>query len=172
MSQQQSESERAAWHKRFAAECNNRAWELTTAARGAPEDREMLDVAHASAWHWGKVGSELNRMRATMLLAEVHALLGMGERALANAEEMRTYFLAHESPDWEIAFAHAIYAHDEPVLHRLSQPSEKIAVGQGREHAGVRHHGPRRMKRPDEVLALGRVHAGLPPHRGIEHREQ
>jgi hypothetical protein len=31
----------------------------------------MLDAAHASAWHWAKVGSELNRMRATLLLAEV-----------------------------------------------------------------------------------------------------
>ena len=127
MSQQQSESERAAWHKRFAAECNNRAWELTTAARGAPEDREMLDVAHASAWHWGKVGSELNSMRATMLLAEVHALLGMGERALANAEEMRTYFLAHESPDWEIAFAHAIYAHAAHAAGRANEHRDAYA---------------------------------------------
>jgi hypothetical protein len=51
--------------------------------RSAAEDQEMLNAAHASAWHWAGVGTELNRMRATMLLAEVHALLGLGQSALA-----------------------------------------------------------------------------------------
>jgi hypothetical protein len=67
--------------------------------------------AHASAWHWTKVGTELNRMRATMLLAEIHALLGLGRSALAYAEEMRTYFLGVQSPDWEVAFVHVVHAH-------------------------------------------------------------
>lgn len=71
----------------------------------------MLNAAHAAAWHWTKVGSELNRMRAIMLLAEVHALLGLGQSALAYAEEMRTYFLAVQSPAWEMAFVHAVHAH-------------------------------------------------------------
>ena len=127
MSTQPSDGERAAWHKRFAAECNNRAWDLSTAERSPADDREMLDVAHAAAWHWGKVGTELNRMRATMLLAEVHALLGMGERALAHADEMRTYFLAHASPDWEIAFSHAIYAHAAHVAGRAAEHRDAYA---------------------------------------------
>lgn len=72
----------------------------------------MLDAAHTSAWHWAQVGTELNRMRATMLLAEVHALLGHGSTALALADEMRGYFLSRaDTPDWELAFTHAIYAH-------------------------------------------------------------
>ena len=100
-----------AWHKRFAAGCNNRAWQLSVQARSAAEDHEMLDAAHASAWHWARVGSELNRMRAAMLLAEVHAQLGMAASALAYAEEMRAYFLGRETPDWEIALAHAVFAH-------------------------------------------------------------
>jgi hypothetical protein len=79
--------------------------------RSAAEDQEMLNAAHASAWHWAKVGTELNRMRATMLLAEVHALLGLGRSALAYADEMRTYFLGIQSPDWEVAFVHVVYAH-------------------------------------------------------------
>ena len=71
----------------------------------------MLNAAHASAWHWTKVGTELNRMRAVLLLAEVHALLGFGQSALAYAEEMRTYFLGVQSPDWEVAFVHVVHAH-------------------------------------------------------------
>lgn len=71
----------------------------------------MLDAAHASAWHWAKAGTEQNRMRATMLLAEAHALAGDSRLALVLAEEMRAYFLGRETPDWEIAFTHAVHAH-------------------------------------------------------------
>jgi len=46
-----------------------------------------------------------------MLLAEVHAQLGMGESSLRLADEIRGYFLSYEAPDWEIAFVHCIYAH-------------------------------------------------------------
>lgn len=73
MSEAKSPEEAAAWHRRFAAASNNRAWDLSVQTRNAAEDEEMLHAAHASAWHWSKVGTELNRMRATMLLAEVHA---------------------------------------------------------------------------------------------------
>jgi hypothetical protein len=113
------------WHRRFAAAANNRAWDLSVQTRNAAEDQEMLNAAHASAWHWTKVGSELNRMRATMLLAEVHALLGFGQSALAYADEMRTYFLGVQSPDWEVAFVQVVYAHaasaaGEAEKHRAS----------------------------------------------------
>jgi hypothetical protein len=71
------------------------------------------------------VGSELNRMRAAMLLAEVHALLGLGHSAMAYAEEKRTYFLAVQSPAAEVAFVHAVHAHaasaaGETEKHRAS----------------------------------------------------
>ena len=69
------------WHKRFTVETNNRAWDLAIQPRTPAQDREMLDAAHASAWHWSAIGTELNRMRATMLLAEVHAVLGHGVSA-------------------------------------------------------------------------------------------
>jgi hypothetical protein len=115
----------SAWHKRFAAAANNRAWDLSVQNRNAAEDEEMLNAAHASAWHWTKAGTELNRMRATMLLAEVHALLGMGQSALEHAEKMRAYFLGVNPPDWEVAFVHVVHAHaaaaaGETEKHRAS----------------------------------------------------
>lgn len=133
MSDEKASEEATAWHRRFAAATNNRAWELSERARTAAEDREMLDAAHASAWHWAKVGTELNRMRGTMLLAEVHALLAFGRSALAYAEEMRAYFLGVESPDWEVAFVHAVHAHaawaaGETGKHRASYALAVAAI--------------------------------------------
>jgi hypothetical protein len=111
MSQVSNSTEERDWHRKVAVQCNNRAWALSVEARTPAEDREMLDAAHTSAYHWAVVGTELNRMRATMLLAEVHALLGHGKTALRLATEMRAYFLGKsDTPDWELAFTHAIHA--------------------------------------------------------------
>lgn len=121
-------------HRHVAMECNNRAWQLAVEVRDVARDREMLNAAHASAWHWGFVGTELNCMRAAMLLAEVHALLGLGPTALAYAREMREYFLAKDdTPDWEVAFAHVVYAHaahtaGEFATYRSAYPTAAVAV--------------------------------------------
>jgi hypothetical protein len=142
MSDAKASEEAKAWHRRFAVGSNNRAWDLSVQTRTAAEDQEMLNVAHASAWHWAKIGTELNQMRATMLLAEVHALLGFGPSALAYADRMRTYFLDVQSPVWELAFVHIIHAHAASVagdtekhrtsyglaiaaLERVSNPEER-----------------------------------------------
>jgi hypothetical protein len=123
------------WHKHFAIECNNRAWDLSVQVRSPEQDREMLNCAHASAWHWAHIGTELNQMRARMLLAEVHALLGLGVSAFTYASEMRAYFLERETPDWEVAFTHAIYAHACLVNgkindYRASYATAKAAIEQ------------------------------------------
>ena len=128
-----SDSDLQDWHKRFAAQANNRAWELSVLERTAEQDQEMLDAAHASAWHWSVIGTELNRMRSTMLLAEVHALLGFGASALRYAEQMRTYFVSRETADWELAFTHVIHAHAASTAgaieaHRIAYEKALVAI--------------------------------------------
>ena len=99
------------WHRYFAIEYNNLAWDLSVQARSSAQDLEMLNAAHTAALHWESAGTGLHHMRAKMLLAEVHALLGYGQSALAYAEEVRSYFLGRDTADWELALMHAIYAH-------------------------------------------------------------
>ena len=97
----------AVWQRWFAVECNNRAWKLTTEPqRSADEDREMLDAAHAASFHWGKIGTDVNRARADVTLAHVHALLGNGAQALAYAQACLVFFEAGNGEDWDLAFAH------------------------------------------------------------------
>jgi hypothetical protein len=134
------------WHRWFAIECNNRAWRLAEiAGRTAAEDVEMLRAAHAAAFHWDKVGTELHRARALMLLAHVHALLGQGQTALEHATRSFEFVQANESPPWEVAFAHmvlanAAFAAGESELHSkhyliarqmgMSLPAEERSVFQ------------------------------------------
>ena len=69
-----------------------------------------------------------------MLLAEVHALLGDGSTALAYAHEMREYFLSkNDTPDWEVAFTHTVYAHaahaaGELALYRAAYQEAAAAI--------------------------------------------
>ena len=70
----------------------------------------MLHAAHAAAYHWSKVGTELHQARAAMLLGHVHALLGRGASAMAYARQSFTFVTSRDSPPWEVAFAHAILA--------------------------------------------------------------
>ena len=100
------------WHRHFGSTANNGAWALAELPAGEISRDDLLDAAHAAAWHWRQIGTELNRMRAVMLLAEAHAKAGLGTTALAYAQEMRRYFLAAPgTPDWEIAFTHVVHAH-------------------------------------------------------------
>ena len=70
----------------------------------------MLHAAHAAAWHWTRVGTELNEARASMLLGMAHALNGDGPLSLRYAMSSFNYFNEHPAPDWEQAFAHATLA--------------------------------------------------------------
>lgn len=114
-----TDTDAKSWQRYFAIECNNRAWDLAAKSRTPAEDVEMLNAAHASCFHWSEVGTELHSMRAKMLLARAHTLVGNGVLAVRLALEMREYFSSHDAPAWEMAFAHAIYAHAAQVVGDL-----------------------------------------------------
>ena len=99
------------WHRYFAINANNAAWSMSETLEDVLSNTELLDMAHASAWHWRVVGTTLNQMRSTMLLALIHARMGMGPSAWSYAEIMKKYFTEiAETPDWELAFVYAIHA--------------------------------------------------------------
>jgi len=124
VSERPSADDIATWQKRFAVVCNNRAWQLVENAERTPSDmHEMLHAAHASAWHWARVGTALNKARANLLLGMAHALASDGPLALRYAMSAFNYFNEHEAPDWEQAFTHAALAAaakaaGNPGLHR------------------------------------------------------
>ena len=119
------------WHRFFGASANNRAWTLAELPATQVDREELLNAAHAAAWHWHQIGTELHRMRATMLLAQAHAQAGLGVSALAYAEAMRTYFLAApDTPDWEVAFTHVVHAHAAAAAGSPEQHGESFARAQ------------------------------------------
>jgi len=72
----------------FAVECNNRAWDLVEKADRTPEETgEMIHTAHTSLWHWQRVGTQVNRLRALTLLATAYLAAGEREAAVRYADQ-------------------------------------------------------------------------------------
>jgi hypothetical protein len=111
MTRTPTDTDPANWHRHFAAQANNLAWDLAESRTDASRDAQMLAAAHAAAWHWDAVGTELHRMRAGLLLALANALAGHGATGWQQAQAVRDYFAPRsDTPDWEIALVHAIHA--------------------------------------------------------------
>jgi hypothetical protein len=118
------------WHRFFAASANNTAWTLAELPADELDPNALLDAAHAAAWHWQEVGTELHRMRARMLLALAHARAGLGASALAHSAETRAYLLQREgTADWEIALAHLVHAHAASAAGDAAQHAASYAEG-------------------------------------------
>jgi len=134
MSSVPSDAEPKSWHRYFAVQFNNRAWDLAERiSRTREETKEMLEAAHAAAVHWRAIGTPLNQMRAQTLLAQAYALAGFGAFALQLSDEIRTYFLSRESASWELALVHAIHANaaaraGEMEVHRSSYAAAEAAL--------------------------------------------
>jgi len=113
----------------LAMEMNNIAWNhAENPARTPAEAEEMIHAAHAAALHWSRVGTELNKARAAMLLGQVHALAGNGKLAMQYAGRSYDYISSHESKDWEIAFAHAILANAARAAGNEAMYAEHRAI--------------------------------------------
>jgi DNA-binding transcriptional MerR regulator len=70
----------------MARELFNAVWTLLEKDDRSPDDdAEMIHAAHASTYHWSKVGTDVNRMRGEWQCSRVYATLGRAEQALYHA---------------------------------------------------------------------------------------
>lgn len=116
------------WHRWFAVECNNRAWDLASKPeRTSVENDEMLNIAHAAAFHWSQIGKPVNNARADVALAHIYSTLKNGAQALFYAQRSLSYFEKNPEADWDIAFAHAEMAFASVVNKDASLYTRHIA---------------------------------------------
>jgi len=78
-----------ATHRRFATECFNAAWDLLEKPDRTPEEvDEMLDLAHASRWHWTQTKDCTPQDLAigAWQLSRVYAVAGRPDEALHHGQ--------------------------------------------------------------------------------------
>jgi hypothetical protein len=133
--------------RQLAVDLFNRGWTLMeTGERTSEQDDELVNTAHASAYHWAQVGTPANRARSEWQLSRVYVVLGRVEPALHHARRCRE--ICEASPgameDWDLPYAHEALARahalageaDEAGRHAAA--ARELAAGvvgaQDREH--------------------------------------
>lgn len=72
--------------RRLASELFNHVWALLDTPERSPElDDAMVHAAHASRWHWGRVGGPEQSAVGEWQCSRVYAVLGRPEAALHHA---------------------------------------------------------------------------------------
>jgi hypothetical protein len=90
----------------LAVELYNTVWRLLEDTTSAERRDEVVHCAHASAWHWSRVGTAQNRAIGEWQLSRVYAVLSRPEPALHHAH--RAHDLAQQVGDvpWLLASAY------------------------------------------------------------------
>ncbi len=98
-------------HRFCAVELFHRTWALLQSTQRTPaEEAAMIDMAHASRWHWSVVGAPVNLARGSWQIARVYAVLGRGEAARIHAQCYLVECEENDLSEFDRAFAHEAIA--------------------------------------------------------------
>ncbi|MGY5879165.1 MAG: hypothetical protein RTV31_02895 [Candidatus Thorarchaeota archaeon] len=103
------------FHKKMAIKSNNGIW--PTLDKENPTEEELEDamhMAHTARYHWSKVGTVVNAVRAEYMLARIYAHMKRGEPALFHANRglklTREAEKKDEWKDWDMPFIYEALA--------------------------------------------------------------
>ena len=134
-------------HRRLGVDLFNYTWRyLDKDDRSPDDDEEMLNAAHASAFHWRHADGAKpeNRARSEWQLSRVYSVLGRGEPAVHHAQRCLDECRQNAIGDWDLAFAyealaraHRVAGNDDEYRRALVLAREAgaaIAEADDREH--------------------------------------
>jgi hypothetical protein len=129
------------FHQEIAKETNNGIWPVLDSDSPSAEELEYaLHMAHTSRYHWSKVGTPVNLVRAEYMISRVYSAMNRGEPALFHA--MRGLEIAEKAEetdnnfkDWDMPFvyealakAHATAGNDSEC-RKYSELAQKLIDG-------------------------------------------
>ncbi len=133
--------------RQLAVDLFNRAWTLMeTDERTEEQDDELINTAHASAYHWTQVGTPANRARSEWQLSRAYTVLDRPEPALHHARRCLAYCEENSEAieDWDLPYAHEALARahalagEADVAGRHAAAARELAAGvagaEDREH--------------------------------------
>lgn len=133
-------------HRRLGGELFNRVWDLLgLEGRTDEQDVEMIHTAHASRYHWSRVGEGPRSARGEWLCSWVYSELERAEPALYHAHRCEAICREHadELEDFDLPAMHEALAraqlvagNREEAMHRLRMATElceRIADPEDRE---------------------------------------
>jgi DNA-binding transcriptional MerR regulator len=97
--------------RQLAAALFNRVWTLLELeTRTEAQEAEMLHAAHASTYHWMRIGGPERRARGEWQCSRVYTVLGRPEPALFHARKVLEICQREGIGDFDLAFAYEALA--------------------------------------------------------------
>jgi hypothetical protein len=117
-------------HQKFAKDLFNFTWTLIEKQdRSRDDDDTMVHAAHASRFHWGKVGKPEQILCGEWQIARVYAILGRGEQSLYHAQRSLDKCREHGIGDFYLASAYEGLARASRVLGRSEDADRYLVMG-------------------------------------------
>ena len=103
-------------HRLLGIELFNYTWELLDKTNRTPQEADtMIHAAHASRFHWEKVGRPVNLTRGDWQISRVYAVLQRPEPALYHARRCLEVCQANGIGDFDLAYAYEAMARASSV---------------------------------------------------------
>jgi hypothetical protein len=116
-------------HKKFAVDLNNLVWSLLQKTDRTKQDDElMIHAAHASHFHWSKVGTAVNLQRGQWLISHVYAILNRPEPALYHAQRCMEITEENNFIDFDLAYMYEAMARAYAVAGEKSESEKYIKL--------------------------------------------
>ena len=95
------------FHRKIAAECFNRTWDyLKQKNRNSYDDQMMLNLAHASRYHWSIIGKPLNFAIGDWQISRAYSALNQPDLAIHFAKTSLETCRKNNLPGWLLASAY------------------------------------------------------------------
>ena len=120
-------------HQFFAANCNNKTWELMEKTKFSDAERDsILQNAFASAYHWQQIGTGINFQRAAWLIARVYTVLENKQEALSYAQRCLdlTKMYSDELQNFDRAYAFEAVARAYALNHQSKEYKKYYALAE------------------------------------------
>jgi hypothetical protein len=128
MAEEKKYSEKEA-HKKFAVDCFNLVWNLMEKKdRTKGDDDRMMHAAHASRFHWGEIGTPVERERGEWQISRMYTVLNRPQSALYHAKRCLETCKENNIADWDIAFAYEAMARAQAVAGQKAECKKYIEL--------------------------------------------
>lgn len=108
-------------HRKLAATLFNDVWRLLEKkGRSHGDDLRMIHEAHASRYHWGRVGTPANLAIGEWQVSRVYAVLKRPEPALYHAKRCLEVCEANDVHDFPLAYAYEALARASALARRTA----------------------------------------------------
>ncbi|MFW5435374.1 hypothetical protein [Paenibacillus apiarius] len=113
---------------KIAKELFNLVWELLEkTTRTQEETDQMIHAAHASRYHWGAAGNELQFARGEWQISRVYSTAGMAESAMYHARRCVDICRKYNLGAFDTAYAYEALARASSLLNKAEDVEGYIA---------------------------------------------